>query len=145
MSEMRTKLGALFWILAAFFTIWNLFGCAAYLMDKVTSDEVYAQAYGEAMLAVRDLYPIWATAAYAIAVWGGLLAAILFLMRRKLSVTLFIISLVAAVISFIPAFTMTELREASGETAWIMPVLVFGLGVVEILYSRKQAAIGVLN
>jgi len=144
-DNFQTKPSILCWAAGILFLIWNGFGCAAYLMDKAASDEAYAQAYGDAMLAVRDMYPVWATGAYAIAVWGGLLAAILFLLRRKLAVPLFVLSLVAAVISFIPSFTMPELREAAGGNAWIMPLLVFALGVVEVLYSRNMRNKGILR
>jgi len=146
MNDLTTnKSGAAFWVLGGLFLLWNLFGCAAYLMDVMMSDEAYADAYGAAMAAVRDKYPMWSYAAYAIAVWGGLIGAVLLLLRKKLSVTLFIISLVAAVISFYWGLTNTEARAAAGDTAWIMPVLVFGIGVLEIWWSRKKAADGTLR
>ena len=46
--------------------------------------------------------PMWMIAAYAIAVWVGLLGSILLLMRRKLSEPLLLVSLVAAGVTFLP-------------------------------------------
>jgi len=67
MDDFAKKPGALFWILGALFVIWNGFGCAAYLMDVTASDAKYAELYGDAMLAVRDKFPVWSLSAYAIA------------------------------------------------------------------------------
>jgi len=146
MSDINApKAGALFWGLGGLFVIWNLFGCAGYLMEVTMSNEDYSELYGEAMAAVRDKYPTWSMAAYAVAVWGGFLGAMLYLLRKKVAVTLFIVSLVAAVISFYWGLTNEEARAATDDSAWIMPVLVFGIGVIEIWWSRKKVTEGVLR
>ena len=120
-------------------------GCGIYLIEVMMSDEAYAEAYGEDLAAVRDIHPVWAVAAFASAVWSGLLAAILFLLRKRLSAVIFIVSLVAAIIGFIPTFTNSVLREAAGPSFWIMPVIVVVLGSFEVWYSRKQNAKGILR
>ena len=144
-NNLSVKPSILFWIAGVVFLIWNGFGCFAYLMDQTLSDADYAKAYGDAMASVRDLYPVWATAGYAIAVWGGLLAAILFLLRKKMAVPIFALSLLAAIISFIPGFTMSAFRDAAGPTAWVMPIMVFVLGLIEVFYSRNMRTKGVLR
>lgn len=143
--EISRKPGALFWALGIFFLAWNGFGCAAYVMDVTMSDAKYAEVYGEAMAGVRDLFPTWSVAAYAIAVWGGLLAAILYLLRKRLCVTLFIVSLIAGIISFIWPLTNEAARTASGDMFWFMPLLVLVLGLFEIWWSRKKVADGYMG
>ena len=145
MDDFAKKPGALFWILGALFVIWNGFGCAAYLMDVTASDAKYAELYGEAMLAVRDKFPVWSLYAYAIAVWGGLLAAVLYLLRKRLAVTVFVISLIAGLISFSWSIMNAEARTASGDKFWVMPMLVLVLGLIEIFWSRKMAAKGIIR
>ena len=145
MDDFAKKPGALFWILGAVFVIWNGFGCAAYLMDVTASDAKYAELYGEAMLAVRDKFPVWSLSAYAIAVWGGLLAAVLYLLRKRLAVTVFVISLIAGLISFSWSIMNAEARTASGDAFWVMPMLVLVLGLIEIFWSRKMAAKGIIR
>lgn len=134
-----------FWIIAAALLIWNAFGCYMYMVDVTASDARYAEVYGDAMLAIRDLYPAWAIAAYALAVWGGLLAAALLLLRRRVCVPLFLVSLVAAVICFIPVFVSTPLRESGGETFWVMPVIVVVIGLFQVWYARRKKADGILR
>lgn len=111
-----------------------------YVFDKTLSDEKYTEMYGEAMTATRDIYPLWATGAYAIAVWGGLLAAICLLLRKKVALPLFVISLIAAIICFIPVFTESAFAEASEGTHWVMPVIVVVLGLIEIWWTRRKIA-----
>lgn len=131
-----------FWIIGGLFLLWNAFGCYMYMVDVAASDARYAEVYGEAMLAVRDVYPSWAMAAYATAVWGGLLAAALLLLRRNFSIPLFMISLVAAVIRFIPSFVSAPLREVSGATFWVMPVIIVVIGIVQVWFSLRARAKG---
>jgi len=145
MSELARKPGALFWAMGLFFLAWNGFGCAAYVMDVTASDAKYAELYGDAMLAVRDRFPVWSISAYAIAVWGGLLAALLYLLRKRFAVTVFIISLIAGLISFSWSIMNEEARAASGDMFWVMPLLVLALGLFEIFWSRKMVANGIIR
>ena len=145
MSEFEIKPSPLFWILAIVFVIWNIIGCSMYVLEMMMSDTAYAEAFGSEVAAVRDVFPAWGLAAYAIAVWGGLLAAILFILRRKLSVLIFPLSLCAAIISFIPSFFNATLRDAYGPTFWVMPAIVTTIGIAEVFYSRKQSAKGILR
>jgi len=143
---MKTNIGVLFWGVGILVLLWNLFGCAIYLMDKFATDAtLLAMENGEAMVASRDFYPIWATAAFAIAVWGGLCAAIMLLMRKRLSVILYVVSLAAAIICFIPTFTMPVVKAAGGSTYWVMPVIVVVLGMFQIWWSRKMAAKNIIT
>ncbi len=37
------------------------------------------------------------------------------------------------------------MKEAGGSFFWVMPTIVVSLGIVEIIYSRKQRANGILR
>lgn len=139
----KTKPTTLFWVLGIVFLVWNIFGCAMYLVDRLVSEDTWrTMENGELMIAAKAAYPIWASAAYALAVWGGLLAAIMLLLRKKLAVPLFVVSLVTAIICFIPNFTITDVKAAGGSTYWLMPLIVVGIGLFEIYWSRKRVADG---
>ncbi len=140
-----TKPTIAFWIAGGLFLFWNAFGCYLYYMDMTMSAADYAGAYGADMAALRDLYPTWSVAAYAIAVWGGLLAAIFYLLRKSWAAPLFIISLIAAFISFIWSFTNADYKAAAGGSFWVMPVIVILLGALEVWWSRKKVADGTLK
>lgn len=135
----------LFWILAVLFVLWGLIGCGMYLMEMTMSDQAYADAFGPELAEVRDVYPTWGLAGYATAVWSGLLAAILFVLRKRLSASIFVLSLVAAIIGFIPTFINPVLKAAAGPNFWVMPLVVVCLGTFEVFYSRNQRAKGILR
>ena len=135
----------IFWIVAALILIWNGIGCTLYLVDTLMSDAGYTEMYGEAMTAVRNNYPAWSIAAYAIAAWGGLLAAIMLLLRKKLTVPLFMLSLAAAIISFIWGLTNDEAKAAADGSGAFMPVIVVAIGVFEIWWSRRLRARNILT
>jgi len=146
MSNIIKKPGASFWILGVVFLLWNaLGGCGMYILDKMMTDADVLKFGGQAALDARHAYPLWAAIAYAIAVWGGLLASILYLMRKKFAVTLFVVSLVAAIICFIPSFTNATVKAGGGDSYWIMPVIVLVLGLFEVLWSRQQKNQGLLS
>ncbi|MFN7980204.1 MAG: hypothetical protein U0P30_18870 [Vicinamibacterales bacterium] len=62
--------------------LWNLIGCAAYLSDVMLTPEAVAQmpADQQALYAAR---PMWAVAAYAIAVWGGALGSLGLVLKKR--------------------------------------------------------------
>jgi len=109
------------------------------------SDEAYALAFPPELAEVRHLYPVWGLSGYAIAVWSGLLASVLFILRKRLSVPIYYLSLCAAIIGFAPSFINSTLREAYGPYFWVMPLVVVSIGIFEIIYSRKQRANGILR
>ena len=139
------KPSAVFWVMGILFLLWGLMGCGIYLIEVTMSDQAYEKFTSPEMLAARDIVPTWGIMAFASAVWSGLLAAILFLLRKRLSAGIFIFSLVAAIIGFIPTFTNSVIREAAGPSFWVMSLVVVVLGSIEVWYSRKQSAKGILR
>jgi hypothetical protein len=73
-------------------------GCWGYLMSVMTDPSDLPLDQRNLMLA----RPMWMIAAYALAVWVGLAGAILLLMRRKLAEPLLLVSLICAVLTFLP-------------------------------------------
>jgi len=73
------------------------------------------------------------------------LATILLLMRKRLAFPLYIISFIGATISSIWVMTTPAAQDAGGQYYWVMPVLIFVIGLSEIWYSRKKAGEGVLS
>ena len=82
-------------------------GCAGYLID-VTTDPDTLPIDQRALAMAR---PIWQVAAYAMAVWVGLLGAIVLLMRKKAAEPLLMVSLVAACFTFLPLATVPAIRD----------------------------------
>ena len=140
-----TKPGVWFWVAGVLFLLWNLMGCGAYLAEVTMDDAAYAARYGEGVAALRDSIPVWSVAGYATAVWGGLLASLLFLLRRALAYPVFIVSLIGAVLGFVPLFIVPGMMDAMGGFDLAMPALVLVVGIIEIVASKRAKARGILR
>jgi len=79
-----------FWLLSAFALLWNLGGSINYFMQ---TNLEFVSTLPETHKAIIIGRPLWATAGFALGVFGGSLGAILLLFKKYLAFYLFIASL----------------------------------------------------
>jgi hypothetical protein len=117
--------------------IWNLMGCAAYLMDVTISPEALAQMTPEqqALYASR---PTWAVAMTAIAVWGGALGCVGLLMRKKWATGALLASLLGVIGQDVGLFGLSGVPV--GADVYVMQGLVAVVAVLLVLFARTAAA-----
>ena len=96
-----------YWVAAVASVLFMAEGCWSYLID-VTTDPATLPIDQRNMMMAR---PIWQIGAYAMAVWVGLLGALLLLLRRKAAEPLLLVSLVAAAFTFLPYATVPAIRD----------------------------------
>ncbi|WP_425658568.1 hypothetical protein [Tenacibaculum ascidiaceicola] len=134
----------LFWIIGVAALVWNGLGVMQYLGMAYMTDEVKA-ALPEAERALYDNIPSWVTAAFAIAVFGGLIGSAFLLMRKKLARPMFLISLIAIIVQMSYNLFMSRVAEVYGPGSVIMPIMVIVIGVFLLMYSKKTIAKGWLS
>ncbi|MBT8184721.1 MAG: hypothetical protein KJN76_07760, partial [Eudoraea sp.] len=86
-----------FWIVSAVALVWNIMGVMAYLGSAFITDEMKAEMPAE-QLELMENTPAWVTAAFAIAVWAGLLGCIALLLRKKWARPVLLISLIGIIV-----------------------------------------------
>ena len=145
MENQTQKTPTLFWVIAVLYLLWALIGCAGYLAEHLMSDAAYLESYGADMAALRGQTPIWATSAYAVGVWGGLIGGILLLLRRKLCLPFFYASLAGAVIGFLPMMFMDKFRAVMGGGDWAFMLFIWAVCIFIIWFARKKTAKGILH
>lgn len=138
------------WIVGALATLWNAFGAYDYFMTRTRGAE-YIEAMmhtteGEAIMAYIESFPIWASAAWALGVWGGLAGSILLLMRNRLAVHGFAVSLLGAIVGIgyqlaNPA-QIAEMREGINA---LMPYVIIAVAAALLYYAMRQHRNGVLR
>ncbi|KAF9657822.1 hypothetical protein ABHQ57_09330 [Tenacibaculum sp. ZH5_bin.1] len=138
------KPATLFWIISIAALVWNGLGVMSYIGQAYMTDEVRA-ALPEAERALYENVPTWVTAAFAIAVFGGLLGSAFLLMRKKLARPMFLISLIAIVVQMSYNLFMSRASEVYGPGSIIMPIMVIVIGVFLLMYSKKTIAKGWLS
>ena len=87
-----------FWLIGAVALIWNVVGVINFFAQM--NPDVLA-AYRESERAIVEGRPAWATAAFAIAVFGGALGCLLLLLRKSAAYYLFIASLFGVIVTMI--------------------------------------------
>ncbi|MBT8258471.1 MAG: hypothetical protein KJO49_08370 [Bacteroidia bacterium] len=132
-----------FWVVAILATIWYILGVGAYLGNVYATEEAIA-AMPQADQDYMANVPAWATAAFAISVWGGLVACIGLLMRKKWAVPLFMLSLLAVLVQSVYNFFMQDDIPLEG-TRLIMPIVVILISVFLVWYSKDAKNKGNLN
>lgn len=95
-----------FWAIVVVGLLFNLMGCANFL-SQMSVDRVASMP--EAYRAIVESRPAWATGAFAIAVFGGVLGGILLLLRKSSAYYALVASLVGAVGAQIPFLGMAGL------------------------------------
>ncbi len=143
MSESTNKPGIDFWIIGIAALIWNLMGVYFYLQQAYMTDEDLA-ALPQQQQALYENIPAWVTAAFAIAVFGGTLACILLLLRKKLATTVFKVSLLGIIVQMSHTFFMSDAMANIGVSSLIMSAMVIVIGVFLLWYSKKKEAAGIL-
>jgi hypothetical protein len=128
-----------FWTISILAFLWNAMGVNAYIQQAYRTESFEAE-YTSAQLEVIENMPAWATAAFAFAVFGGLLGCIALLLRKKWAKSLLLISLIGIVVQMFYNLFMVDNVDSYGPGGVIMPVLVIVIGVFLIWFAKKSEA-----
>jgi CHASE2 domain-containing sensor protein len=134
-TQSSSKPPTWFWIASILGLLWNALGVFAYLGQAYMTDEMKA-ALPEEQLQLMESTPAWVTAAFAIAVWGGLLGCIFLLVRKRWARPVFMVSLIGILLQIGYSVLMTNAMEVYGLIqALVMPVLVVAIGFLLYFFS----------
>lgn len=140
------------WAVGILSLLWNAFGGYDYTMSQLRDPAYLQQAMGPMGVSVEqatawlDSFPVWASAMWAIGVWGSVLGSILLLIRSRHAVTAFAVSFVAAAINFAFETTMETMPQlANNPMSKVMPLVILAAIVLQWWYARRMRAAGVLR
>jgi hypothetical protein len=130
-----------FIVVAVLALVWNLLGCLAFVSDfSLTAADI--AKLPEAQQALYNARTAWATAAMALAVFGGAAGAVGLLVRRKWAVTAFVASLVGLVVQDFGLFVVAGAASRAGSGAVVIQGMVFAIAVGLLLLGRRASARG---
>jgi len=144
MTNSTNKPNVGFWIIGVIALIWNLLGAMAYIVQAFMTDEMLT-ALPENEQALYANVPAWVTAAFAIAVFGGVLACILLLLRKKMASMVFVISLIAILLQMTYNLILSDASEVYGPGGMVMPIMVIFIGLFLVWYSKDTTKKGWLS
>lgn len=143
--NMKVKAGWQYWVIAVVGLLWNCIGAMDYTMTEMQVESYVAMMTAE-QRAYVDAFPAWSIAFWALGVWGALLGSVLMLLRNKLAVTAFAVSLLGLlgttmyqyVVSDAPDSFKTPRTMAFSAAIWVIALFLFW-------YARKKRDEGVLS
>ena len=125
-----------FLVISIIALVWNLLGIYAFYVDVTMSPDALAEM-PEAQRALYENTPVWATAAYAVAVIFGTLGCIALLLRKSFALQLFVISLAGVLVQMGYAFLGTSVLEVMGPASLGLPAVIMAIGVFLVLYANS--------
>lgn len=131
-----TKPPIWFWIVAAVLLIWNILGVMAYFGQVMATPETLAQTYSAEELEIIARTPSWATSAFAIAVFAGLVGVIFLLLRRAFARSLFILSLIAVLVQHVWTFFLSGFLDIMAANAAFFPIIVVIICLFQIWFAH---------
>ena len=123
-----------FWLIGAVALIWNVMGGINFL-SQMSADAL--AAYPEVARALVASRPTWATGAFAIAVFGGVLGCLLLLIKKSVAYYLFIVSLLGVIVTNIHTFGVTASTEI-----WVGSLMSLVVAAFLIWYSKHAESKG---
>ena len=116
-------------------------GCISYLMHVFANPA----AMPLDQRAAHEAEPAWVTGAYAVAVWIGLVGALLLLLRRKIAEWFLLLSLIAVLVWLAGLILVTQLRENMSANDLLVAMIVTALTWTVYWFARHSRQRGWLR
>lgn len=134
------------WLVGMIAVLFNAVGVIDFVMSRAQGADYMASAgMTPDQIAHYQEMPIWMTIVWAVGVFGAFLASFLLLLRRKLALPVFVLSLAAFLINLLYTYVLTDGGSLMGQQMVITSAVITGLLVFFGWYSRFMAARHVLR
>jgi hypothetical protein len=138
------------WIVGILSLLWSCFGAYDYTMSHMRDVKYIASSMPgvdpNVALAWMDAFPMYAKIGWGLGVWGGLLGAILLLMRSRYAVWAFAVSMIGIVLSIgYQIAAAPPLPGGDAGAAKVIPYVVIAIGLFLLWYSWSMEKKGVLR
>jgi hypothetical protein len=133
------------WVVGVLSLLWNLGGAFDFFMTQ-TKSAAYLKNVSPAQLEFCNNLPFWVVILWGIATWCAPLGSLLLLLRRRVAVSVFLVSLVAMVLMTVHNYCFTNIRQIMpGTGPLIFTSLIFIVALLLWIYARKMCHQGVLK
>ena len=131
------------WLVGALAVLWNGFGALDYVMTQTQNADYLAQMTPE-QTALFTGMPIWATAAWAIAIWSSVAGSVLLLFRNRFAVQAFLLAIAGMAISFYHNLVLESGADIMGTPGVIMTAIIVAIAIALWAYARWLRRHGVI-
>ena len=117
-----------FWLICIIALVWNSMGCMNFITQMDPEMHIH---FPEAVKSLIETRPEWATAAFALAVFSGVVGDVLLMLRKSIAIYLFMASLLGVVV------TNIHTAQVSSDTGiWIGSLMSLMLSGFMVWYSK---------
>jgi ribose/xylose/arabinose/galactoside ABC-type transport system permease subunit len=146
MADTRIKTPWHLWLVGVIAVLFNAIGVFDFVMSKTQGASYMASAgMTPAQIAHYQGMPMWMSVVWAVGVWGAILGSVLILLRNKLALPIFVVSLAAFLVSLLYTYVMTNGGEIMGPTMAITSAIITVLLLFFAWYSWLMTKRGVLR
>lgn len=135
-TGMKTETPWHVWVVGVLALLWNAGGAFDYVMTQ-TKNAGYTASFSDAQWAFFDTMPLWAEAAWTVAIWTSVIGSALILFRSKYAEPVFLASLIAMTISFFHNIVLSNALELMpGAGYLVFTGLIFVIAIGLYVYAR---------
>lgn len=133
------------WIIAIASLLWNAMGAFDYVMTQ-SKNEAYMSNFSPEQLSFFYNFPSWVVAAWAIAVWAGVLGSIFLLLRKRLAVWMYLASVLCMVATVIHNYALSNGMEImGGPIPLIFTAVIFLIALALLIYAKNMQVRNVIT
>ena len=143
--EMTEQVGSIgnvpptwFWVASGLGLVWNLIGVAAFV-GQMTMD---LSTLSAAEQAFYESTPAWATVAFAVAVFGGVLGCVGLLLRKGWAFAMLVACLLGIVVQAGHSLLIGDGIEVFGSAVFILPLFTFAIAAALAGFARYSSQQG---
>ena len=146
MTDIATKVPWHLYAIGVFAVLFNAIGVFDFTMTMVQGTAYLASAGMSAeQVAYYDLMPFWILIIWAVGVFGAFIASILLLLRKKLALQIFLVSIAAYVVNLFHTYVMTAGGTIMGRQNAIASMVIFSLLAGFCTYAWRMSNRAVLR
>lgn len=125
--------------------VWNCIGVMDFVLTN-TRTESYIEAFEPEMLAFLESFPMWATAAWAVAVFAAAFGSLLLVMRKKLAAPVLVLALIGLLVSYFHKFVMHDgMKIMGGGGSIVMTIAIGAIASYLAYYANSLKDKGILS
>jgi len=129
------------WLIGGLSLLFNAMGVISYTMTKL--DMLAEAGMTPDQIAFMNAYPAWASAFWALGVWGAFAGSVLLLIRSRYAVPAMVVATIGLVGTTVYNYGLIEVPAAMEAPA--LDIAIWAVTLSLLLYVRRMAAAGVLK
>lgn len=134
------------WVVGILSLLWNAMGAYDYTMTHLGGEEYLTRGgFGPEVVAYFAALPVWATAAWALGVWGAVIGSVLLLLRSRYAVWAFALSLAGVVVMTARALADPYPAEMASPAMTAFEWIIKIVAVLLLWYAWRMRERGVLR